>query len=242
MSDPQEDKIAVNPKNIKRREILKNLATLPVFGVFFLALQEKWDHKAARKAQVLQRLGLSEDTSEQKSAAIIESRGDLIRLGIIGIGNRGEQLAQALGYGHPDWIARLKDKRLEDWLAQEDLHVAITGVCDVFDQHADRGIEISDCEIRPTRIKARRFRNHREMLESSEIDAVLIATPDFQHAPMSIDAANAGKHIYCEKCMTRTEDEVFAVEEAVKKNKVVFQAGTSKSSKRCICESTGCDP
>ena len=210
---------------MKRREILKNLATLPVFGVFFLALQEKWDQKAERKKQVLEQLGLSEDTGEDRTAAVIKSPGDLIRLGIIGIGNRGEQLAQALGYGHPDWIGRLKDKRIEDWLAQEDLQVAITGVCDVFDQRAKRGVEISECEIRPSRVKAKQFRNYREMLESPEVDAVLIATPDFHHAPISIDAANAGKHIYCEKCMTRTEDEVFAVYEAVKKNKVVFQLG-----------------
>ncbi len=225
MKENPENRDHGSGKKIKRRDLLKNLATLPVFGVFFLALREKRDRRAARKEQVLSRLGLQDVSEKQQSTAILKTKGDLIRIGIIGLGTRGEQLAQALGYGHPDWLARMKDKRLDDWLAQEDLNVAITGVCDVFDQRAARGVEISDCDLRGSRIRAKRFRNHHEMLESPDIDAVLIATPDFHHAPMSIAAAQAGRHIYCEKCMTRTEDEVYALESAVKKSGVVFQLG-----------------
>jgi len=225
MNNNQKNMDASEPKYINRRQILKNLATLPVFGVFFLALQKKWDRKAEQKEEILKRLGLDDASAEAQPPPVIKHAGDLIRIGIIGIGNRGEQLAEALGYGHPDWIGRQRNERLEDWLAQEDLNVAITGVCDVFDQRARRGVEISDCDIRPTRIKARRFRNYREMLDSPEVDAVLIATPDFHHAPMTIAAAAAGKHIYCEKCMTRTEEEVHAVETAVKGSGIVFQLG-----------------
>ena len=213
------------PGMFRRREILKNLATLPVFGIFFLTLMEKRDAKAQRKAKILKRLGLSEAEVDKGTPAVIGVQGDLIRLGIIGIGTRGEQLGQALGYGHPDWINGLSKNRLEDWLAQEDLKVAITGVCDVFDQRAERGVEISECALRPARIRAKRYRNHREMMESPDIDAVLIATPDFHHAPMTIAASQAGKHVYCEKCMTRTEQEVFEVAGAVRNSGVVFQLG-----------------
>jgi predicted dehydrogenase len=63
------------------------------------------------------------------------------------------------------------------------------------------------------------------MLESDEVDAVIIATPDHWHAQMTIDAVQAGKHVYCEKCMTRTVDETFKMVEAVKKSGKVFQLG-----------------
>jgi predicted dehydrogenase len=63
------------------------------------------------------------------------------------------------------------------------------------------------------------------MLESKDIDAVIIATPDHWHAQMAIDAVNAGKHVYLEKCMTRTEEEVYALTDAVKGSGMVFQLG-----------------
>jgi predicted dehydrogenase len=212
-------------RKISRRKILKNLATLPVFGVFFLALQEKYSRQAAQKDKIMQKLGLTGEDEAPAAPVFLENPGDLVRIGIIGIGSRGEQLAQGLGFGHPDWIARQSEEELQDWLAQEDLNAAITGICDVFDQRAVRGVEISECEFRPARIRAKRYPSYHEMLASPEIDAVLIATPDFHHAPMSIAAAEARKHVYCEKCMTRTEEEVYAVEEAVKRNGIVYQLG-----------------
>jgi predicted dehydrogenase len=63
------------------------------------------------------------------------------------------------------------------------------------------------------------------MLESRDIDAVLIATPDHWHAQMTIDAVQAGKHVYCEKALTRTAEETFRVVRAVKNSDVVFQLG-----------------
>jgi predicted dehydrogenase len=57
------------------------------------------------------------------------------------------------------------------------------------------------------------------------VDAVVIATPDFRHAPMVIEAANAGKDIYIEKCWARTVPETKAMYAAVKKSKVVMQLG-----------------
>jgi predicted dehydrogenase len=63
------------------------------------------------------------------------------------------------------------------------------------------------------------------MLDSRDIDAVIIATPDHWHARMIVDAVQAGKHVYCEKCLTRTEEEVWPVAEAVRGSGVVFQLG-----------------
>ncbi len=70
-----------------------------------------------------------------------------------------------------------------------------------------------------------RFRSYKELISSPDVDAVVIATPDHWHGPMSIEAAKAGKHIYCEKPMTWTVDETYEVRRIVKENNIVFQLG-----------------
>jgi predicted dehydrogenase len=54
---------------------------------------------------------------------------------------------------------------------------------------------------------------------------VLIATPDHWHAKISIDAMEAGKHVYCEKPLTHTVEQAIAVRDAVKRCKKVLQVG-----------------
>ena len=70
------------------------------------------------------------------------------------------------------------------------------------------------------------FEDHRKLLERKDIDAVVVATHDVWHAPVAIDAMEAGKHVYCEKPMTRYLGEAFAVHDVVKKTGKVFQVGS----------------
>jgi predicted dehydrogenase len=72
----------------------------------------------------------------------------------------------------------------------------------------------------------------RELLDREDIDAVTIVTPDHWHAVMSVWAARAGKHIYCEKPMTLTIAEGRAMVEAVRRHGVVFQTGSHERSRR----------
>ena len=74
------------------------------------------------------------------------------------------------------------------------------------------------------------YHDYREMLERDDIDAVIVATPDHWHALPTIDAANAGKHIYCEKPLTHTVDEGRKVVNAVEENGVVLQTGSMQRS------------
>lgn len=68
-------------------------------------------------------------------------------------------------------------------------------------------------------------KDYRRILEQRDVDVVCIATPDHWHARMAIDAAAAGKHIYCEKPMTRTIDEANAVVDAARRHNTVMTVG-----------------
>jgi len=51
----------------------------------------------------------------------------------------------------------------------------------------------------------------------------VVATPDHHHARITVDAINAGKHVYCEKCIALTEEELEEVYQAVKsRDKVIL--------------------
>ncbi len=74
------------------------------------------------------------------------------------------------------------------------------------------------------------YRDYRELLARDDIDAVVIATPDHWHAKASIDAANAGKHVYCEKPLSLTIAEGRRMVDAARANDIAFQTGSQQRS------------
>jgi predicted dehydrogenase len=83
------------------------------------------------------------------------------------------------------------------------------------------------------------YADFREMLERKDIDAIIVATPDHWHAVATIMAANAKKHVYCEKPLAHSVEEGRAMVNAIKKNNIVLQTGSmQRSSKnfRNACE------
>ncbi len=227
-----------NEVNTGRRDVLKALSSIPILGAFLYGLVRKTSWEREKKKSLLEDLGLERERVTEQARASLKKPAELIRLGIIGYGERGEHLVRAAGFAHQDFFqikgsreSRLwQEREIKGFLEQQDQNVLLTGVCDVFDVRAERGLAASLNELRPGggagRLKgAKRFRNYKEMLESKDVDAVIIATPDHWHAQMAIDAVTAGKHVYLEKCMTRTEEEVYALTDAVKKSGLVFQLG-----------------
>jgi predicted dehydrogenase len=96
----------------------------------------------------------------------------------------------------------------------------IVALCDVDKNYLDRA---------KTRFPdARTYADYREMIdkEGDKIDAVTVGTADHNHAPASIRAIRAGKHVYCEKPLTHTVEESRIVAEAAKKHGVATQLGT----------------
>ncbi len=153
-----------------------------------------------------------------------KSSNDTIGIGIIGVGIRGKQLLGSIGYVHP-YAKKRQSKHIANrsGLSEEVKlpPIELRGVCDVYDGALKYGKEIAE----EKKSKAVLYKEYQKMLENKDIDVVIIATPDHWHAKMGIDAANAGKDIYIEKCMTHTIQETKDLVKAVKVNNVIMQLG-----------------
>src|SRR5437764_5002394 len=94
----------------------------------------------------------------------------------------------------------------------------IVALCDVDENHAAHTFNKYP--------DAKRYKDFREMLDKEKsIDAVVVGTPDHNHAIVSMTAIRMGKHVYCEKPLTRTVYEARAVARAAHEAKVATQMG-----------------
>jgi predicted dehydrogenase len=220
-----------------RRNFLKAMVAVPFLGYFAIGYKKnilkEINDKNIDYLKVLKVDHLN--APETKLLPPTGNSSNRLRIGLVGNGWRGEQLLNSLGFVHPEIVKNNTvngkyTKYFQDFLAQEDLYVDFAGVCDTFDIHAQRGVEISQNEIRPGGGKgkskpAKIFSSYKDMIVSEEIDAIVIATPDHTHAKIAIDAAKAGKHVYLEKPMTHSIEEAIELRNTIKSTGVVFQLG-----------------
>jgi len=142
------------------------------------------------------------------------SPGNRITLGFIGTGGQGRFL---LGK-----FLDIKDAQ-------------VVAVCDADAERCARAHNTVD-QYYSGQTSAGRYKgctaydDFRDLLDSNDIDAVVIATPDNWHAVQGIMAARAGKDIYGEKPLTLTIAEGRALSDAVKRNEVIFQTGSHRRS------------
>lgn len=105
--------------------------------------------------------------------------------------------------------------------------------CDVYDSKLEKFAERAAAEnAKKSATRVDGYKYYRELLERKDIDAVVIATPDHWHAQMAVDAAKAGKDIYCEKPLALTVAEGRAMVNATRKYDRVFQTGNMQRSWR----------
>jgi predicted dehydrogenase len=107
--------------------------------------------------------------------------------------------------------------------AAQENNIALAAVCDVSKTRVDEAKKFigGDCAG---------FDDYRKLLERKDLDAVFCATVDHWHARVTLDALKAGKHVYCEKPMTRYLGEAFEVQEAVKQTGKILQVGSQGTS------------
>ena len=89
-----------------------------------------------------------------------------------------------------------KHRHLPEYANNE--HVEIVAVCDIVEERVNAIAEQYNAEA---------YTNYEELLANSEIDAVSVCTPNYLHAPVSIAALKAGKHVLCEKPMATSKEE-----------------------------------
>ncbi len=99
------------------------------------------------------------------------------------------------------------------------LDTNVVAMCDVNERKASLSFD----EIP----EAKKYFDYRKMLDQMDrqIDAVVIAVPDHSHAVASAMAIKMGKHVFCEKPLTRTLSEARALRELAAKSKVATQMG-----------------
>jgi predicted dehydrogenase len=95
----------------------------------------------------------------------------------------------------------------------------VVAICDVDKKHLAQGVALVGNGVKT-------FGDYRELLQLPEVDIVHIATPPHWHGIISVDAAKAGKDIWCEKPMTHTIGEGKRVIEAVQQHGRMFRLNT----------------
>tara|TARA_R110002050_G_scaffold223672_2_gene359538 strand:+ start:9292 stop:10890 length:1599 start_codon:yes stop_codon:yes gene_type:complete len=219
--------------NISRRNVIKGIGAVSVLGTFGYQFSKSLALKKEAKKDILSQLGFSNTIPDILPTNKFGEKSEILRIGIIGTGPRGMDLLDSLGYRTQKKIDKISKENISDienWGRTEDLNVRLIGVCDIFDEHANTAVDASKhsrltYSNRGSLKGATRYKHYQELLDNKDIDAVIIATPDHHHAQMTIDAIKAGKHVYCEKSLCRTEEELFKVESAVKESNCVFQLG-----------------
>jgi predicted dehydrogenase len=139
----------------------------------------------------------------------VAGANDRINIGVIGLG--------VIARNHRKCLAEIKD----------DDNCSIVAVCDIYDTRLN---EYADEVKNLFGEEPKKYRDYREMLADTGIDKILVATPEHWHERMVIDAARAGKHIYCEKPFTHTATEALRAMDAIDKAGAIVQVGVQGMS------------
>ena len=132
------------------------------------------------------------------SYAAVLGANDRINFAVIGCGG--------MGTGHVNSLVKRSEAD----------NILVRAVSDVYQRRVTRAKGIC---------KGDGYLDYRKLLERPDVDAVLIATPDHWHAKISIDAMDAGKHVYVEKPMTHTVEQAIQLRDAVKRTGKTLQVG-----------------
>ncbi|MBS1804145.1 MAG: Gfo/Idh/MocA family oxidoreductase [Acidobacteria bacterium] len=145
------------------------------------------------------------DSSDQK-AVVKKSSLNNINVALIGYGEEGKVL-------------------LEAFLNIEG--VKLVALCDIWEYHRGEG----ERYLKKLGNEVRSYENYEDLLaKEKDLQAVLIATPDFWHAPMTNTCLKAGLHVYCEKMMSNTIDGARSMVKTMRDTGKLLQIGHQRRS------------
>jgi predicted dehydrogenase len=134
---------------------------------------------------------------------------DKLQFGWVGIGSTGGRAMQVFG--------TIRDQKQFPNLA----HLA---VCDVDARH----VKTAQANMKQAGHDVQTYDDYRKLIDRKDLDVVVVATPDHWHAMVAIAAMKSGKDVYCEKPLTLTIAESFAVQKAAKDTGKVLQTGSQQ--------------
>jgi predicted dehydrogenase len=140
------------------------------------------------------------------------SPSNRITLGFIGIGKQAS--------GHLDFLGGRADTE-------------VLAVCDVHTGRRERARNSAEAKYKKLERPSdgiKEYKTYQELLDRKDIDAVVIGVPDHWHTTIALNAAKAGKDIYCEKPLTLTIHEAKVIIDGVRKYDRVFQTGSQQRS------------
>ncbi|MCF7957102.1 MAG: Gfo/Idh/MocA family oxidoreductase [Phycisphaerae bacterium] len=145
-------------------------------------VNSKLDRRSFLRTSALAGVGLM---TAPMIAGAQSSKKDEINIGFIGLGQQFERLFD-------DAIMKTQMYKTEN--------IQFKAVCDIFPYRRNRWSKL----MKAYKHDVNAYEDYKEMLEKEKgrMDAVIIATPDWMHAPMAIAAMEAGYHVYCEKEMS----------------------------------------
>ena len=140
-----------------------------------------------------------------------------VTVGMIGLGR------QALAYNLPFFVSQ-PDCEVVALCDVDRWRLAVTEerTASYYGEQKNRCPQVPNCP---------RYVDFREVLDRPDIDAVMISTPDHWHVPMSVLAVKAGKHVSCEKPLTRSIAEGRLLSDLVAKRQRVFRTDSEFRSK-----------
>jgi predicted dehydrogenase len=109
--------------------------------------------------------------------------------------------------------------RLAENVEAENVH--ISHVCDVYKRRLMHVATVTGGS--PTM-------EYREIIDATDVDAVVIATPDHWHTKIAIEAMESGKDVYCEKPLSHTIEQAIACRNAVHRTGRILQVGPQGTS------------
>lgn len=157
--------------------------------------------------------------SKAPTIAPVLGANDTVIAGFIGVGGQGYN-SHLLNVINVD----SKGKPRHD----VQLNAIGAAACDLFSVRRDRAYAALDGarSAAGRTAKVTVHEDYRELLENQDIDAIFIGTVDHWHTQIALDALDAGKHVYCEKPMTRYMMEGFQIYDKVMETGKKFQIGS----------------